>query len=50
MDKGKVKLEQIDAKLQHERTKLGTYTAELQTFEERWAADALPPQSCQQSA
>ena len=29
------KLQEIDAKLQHERGKLGTFTADLQAFEQR---------------
>ena len=41
VDKSKVKLEEIDAKLQHERGKLGTFTADLQTFEQRFVLARL---------
>ena len=39
----KVKLAEIDAKLQHERAKLGTFTAELQAFEQRCAPSTTCP-------
>ena len=35
MDKSKAKLEEIDGRLQEERAKLGTVTADLQTYEQR---------------